>query len=293
MASAVQSSRLVFHKICVNRKRKVHQLRSIFAEVLVPLYGDQSVAIDKILHGEDRVCYLAYDDRADRDCSTPIGVLCYKTGLTQDKLVEIKSLFLNNSGTTSGKGYGSELWNYAASKMKSLGARGAELTVSELVPQSLAFFLKKGFSIVDTVQDRYIPGAKEYTLRFTFPPTTPVTSVEHKEHKVTLKPNYISLIKSGRKTVEGRIHSGIFAKMREGDFVTFFHMKNTQFRVRCKIVRTTAYWSFDDMLRSEGVQNMLPDVDNISRAVSIYNALPGYAEKSMRHGVIALALELA
>lgn len=44
------------------------------------------------------------------------------------------------------------------------------------------------------------------------------------------------------------------------------------------------------MLRDLGVENLLPGVSDLKQAVDIYRSFPGYAEKEMMLGVVAMEI---
>ncbi len=50
------------------------------------------------------------------------------------------------------------------------------------------------------------------------------------------------------------------------------------------------YSSFRALLEGEGVSACLPNVKSVDDAVAIYKAIPGYAEKEAKFGVLALRL---
>lgn len=108
----------------------------------------------------------------------------------------------------------------------------------------------------------------------------------------TLQRKYIELIKSGRKTVEGRINSGGFRNFKVGDQVRFFDGKNPDFDVICEVVGMGRYAGFKQMLEAEGVPRMIPDAESLNEAVAIYNRIPSYTERAKRNGVIALRIKV-
>ena len=108
----------------------------------------------------------------------------------------------------------------------------------------------------------------------------------------TLQRKYIELIKSGRKTVEGRINSGGFRNFKVGDKVRFFDGKNPDFDVICEVVGVGRYAGFRQMLETEGVAKMIPDAESLNEAVAIYNRIPSYPERAKRNGVIALRIKV-
>jgi N-acetylglutamate synthase-like GNAT family acetyltransferase len=125
------------------------QVKQQFEQVIAPIYGDQTQALQKIQAAQDRHCYVL--DVAQKVA----GIAVYKIQPTDEfpvkKALEIKTLFVVNAQENSGKGYGSQLLSHIE-----LFARQQQLfehlvvTVSETKPESKAFFEKKGFSVVQT-----------------------------------------------------------------------------------------------------------------------------------------------
>jgi ASC-1-like (ASCH) protein len=113
----------------------------------------------------------------------------------------------------------------------------------------------------------------------------------YRTHQTTLKKQYIKLIQSGQKTIEGRINSGMFKAFREGDRVRFFYTQSPHDDALCLIKKVTRYKSFDEMLRAEGFKKCLPDVYSLDAAVRVYDNIPGYAEKARQFGVLAIEIE--
>jgi ASC-1-like (ASCH) protein len=108
----------------------------------------------------------------------------------------------------------------------------------------------------------------------------------------TLRRQYIELIKSGKKTTEGRINSGGFKHLIEGDKVKFFDGKEPEINVLCEILGIGKYASFSEMLTKEGFQTMIPDARSLDEAVGIYNRIPTYPERARKNGVLALRLKV-
>ncbi|MEM1312587.1 MAG: ASCH domain-containing protein [Patescibacteria group bacterium] len=108
-------------------------------------------------------------------------------------------------------------------------------------------------------------------------------------YKTTLKVKYINFIKEGEKTIEGRINTGLFAKIKAGDTIEFF---SKQEKVNCKIKLIKNYSSFKEMLESEGLDKILPNVETVEGGVNTYNSFPRYKENSKKYGVLALHLQV-
>lgn len=120
----------------------------------------------------------------------------------------------------------------------------------------------------------------------------PVRFTAQRPLRMTLKNPYLGYIASGRKTWEGRINSGQFAKLVVGDHITFFNHTNRA-GVRCKIVDKQTYRSFEEML-SDGdrVSAYLPGVRDLNQGVNVYLSIPSFAQRAARNGVVGLKLEL-
>ena len=117
-------------------------------------------------------------------------------------------------------------------------------------------------------------------------------SSEKKPKECTLKKQYIHMIQNGKKTVEGRINSGMFKGYKKGDLVRFFYQQNPQDDVTCKIEDAVPYKSFEEMLRAEGVGCCIPGIYNVSEGVRAYHQIPGYEQKAKQHGVVAFRLKV-
>jgi ASC-1-like (ASCH) protein len=110
--------------------------------------------------------------------------------------------------------------------------------------------------------------------------------------EVTLKKIYVNQIKRGDKTIEGRINSGMFNKLKTGDKLRFFYFQNQQDDVICKIKNIKHYKSFSEMLNNEDYRKCIPDAYDKESAIRAYDSIPGYIERAEKSGVLALHLEL-
>lgn len=140
-------------------------VEKVFQTTIEPLYGDQSSALKKISDSRDRTCELYVEQ------GVPVGLLVYKNHTVQEfahlgarDSLEIKSLFVIDAKHNSGKGTGSALIERVKEVARQLHARTLVVTVSEHKPESLSFFLKKGFRIIHTYHGKYLPGVDEYLL---------------------------------------------------------------------------------------------------------------------------------
>ena len=96
---------------------------------------------------------------------------------------------------------------------------------------------------------------------------------------------WCTAMKTGRKTVEGRLNKGKFAKLKRGDVLVV----SSSFLVVIKDIRK--YDSFVKYLTQEGLRNTLPGVSSIDKGVSVYREF--YSEAAEKeHGVLAIRVEV-
>lgn len=118
-------------------------------------------------------------------------------------------------------------------------------------------------------------------------------------NKITSKPRgvsctkkYIHLIRSGEKTIEGRVAAPIYKNIKAGDKLRFFYRTNAQDDVVCLVNRVSKYTTFKEMLIAEGVSNCIPGTSNLEKALKVYQTFPKYREKELKYGVLAFKLQL-
>lgn len=101
---------------------------------------------------------------------------------------------------------------------------------------------------------------------------------------------YLNWLVSGKKTAEGRVNSSKYRSMQIGDTVSFCDRK-TGYYICGKIKFKHEYVSFEGMLKTEGVSNMLPFLKDheLSEGVAVYNAFPG-ASRVHELGCVAIGI---
>ena len=101
---------------------------------------------------------------------------------------------------------------------------------------------------------------------------------------------WFSLIRDGVKKVEGRPKKGFFENIKEGDIILFFNIdKKTKRRqeVKVKVTKIAKYETFEEMLRTEGLGNVLPGERDIMRGVAVYRQW--YDEQvEQQYGVVGI-----
>lgn len=115
---------------------------------------------------------------------------------------------------------------------------------------------------------------------------------QKKVPEIKMKRKYLQQIISGEKTTEGRINSGLFKNVQEGDKIKFFNDGGRYISALCEISGVQKYTGFQEMLESEGYQAMIPDAISLREAVDIYNGIPTYPERAREKGVVALKLKV-
>lgn len=103
---------------------------------------------------------------------------------------------------------------------------------------------------------------------------------------------YLSWLKSGKKKAEGRVNGPAYQKMRVGDSISFCDRKSGEY-IYGFIKFKHEYESFQDMLSSEGVSNMLPFLNDseLMEGVRTYNRFPG-SSRVNQYGCVAIGISV-
>jgi ASC-1-like (ASCH) protein len=97
---------------------------------------------------------------------------------------------------------------------------------------------------------------------------------------------YLSFIKSGQKTIEGRLNKGKFGSLEVGDILVLSSGSNLQFEV----IGKREYKTFQEMIISEGIERVIPDKTSIEDAVDVYYRF--YTPKQEQEfGVLAVEIK--
>lgn len=107
--------------------------------------------------------------------------------------------------------------------------------------------------------------------------------------EANIQDKYLAAIRSGAKTVEGRLRRGSLGETAVGDTLL---LSSSSDQLKCLVVRVSSYATFADMLAAEGLAACLPGVLSIPEGAELYRAFPGYSEGERLHGVVALQLQL-
>lgn len=100
---------------------------------------------------------------------------------------------------------------------------------------------------------------------------------------------YFTFLKNGQKTIEGRIKKGWYKFVKPKDHIIVYNEEETDsVEVLVKAVR--AYASIKEMLESEEIRKLLPDVGTVQKGVRVYKRF--YTEDQQKEfGVIAIEIE--
>lgn len=101
---------------------------------------------------------------------------------------------------------------------------------------------------------------------------------------------YFSYLKSGQKTIEGRLLKGKYAKIKIGDKILVKNPAETDC-VLVKIVAKNSYPSFLDLLKNENLNKLLPNTKTIQEAIQIYQQFYTQ-EDEKKYGAVAIHVHM-
>jgi ASC-1-like (ASCH) protein len=125
---------------------------------------------------------------------------------------------------------------------------------------------------------------------------TPNKNKTKKTHKntatttITVKQPWFNYIQAGVKKVEGRLNKGQFAKFGVGQQILWQNAGKLNCLV--KITKITKYPTFKELLETEGLQRVLPNIADITKGIDIYRQYYSKSDEN-KFGVVAIEMELA
>lgn len=111
-----------------------------------------------------------------------------------------------------------------------------------------------------------------------------------KVHRFYIKIKYLNFIRSGIKKVEGRINDKKCQSINVGDQI-LFNSSGDNNKSIFTVKRRTEYVSIEDMLITEGITNMLPDVEILAEGIKLYHSLGDYKNKEKIFGMVVFELK--
>ena len=110
------------------------------------------------------------------------------------------------------------------------------------------------------------------------------------QHDVSVQDPWFTLIREGLKTVEGRLNKGRFATIQKGDLVRWY-VAGTNKSCVTKITDIVHYKTFETMLTTEKIMQVLPGLPDVACGVKVYRQFYK-KEKERQHGVLAIQLKV-
>jgi ASC-1-like (ASCH) protein len=111
------------------------------------------------------------------------------------------------------------------------------------------------------------------------------------EYKKYLSEPWFTLIKLGKKKVEGRLNKSSFAKMNKGDIIKFTNSDFNMFREFSVIIlKKIVYNSFKEYLESETLHRCLPGIDKIDQGVALYHSFYSKQDEK-KYKVVAIKIK--
>ena len=99
---------------------------------------------------------------------------------------------------------------------------------------------------------------------------------------------WFDLIRSGAKTVEGRLNRGQAATIKPGDSIIFNDLGNT-----CSFEKTVrevvTYKTLEDYFAGEGLSATLPGIESVPEGIAVYRRF-FRADTEAAHGVLAIRI---
>lgn len=75
-------------------------------------------------------------------------------------------------------------------------------------------------------------------------------------------------IKNKKKTIEGRLEKGIFKDINIKELIKICFQKE---EILAQIISINKYEDFRDLLTTENIKEILPEIDEIEKGIKIYN----------------------
>ena len=112
-----------------------------------------------------------------------------------------------------------------------------------------------------------------------------------KEYSTSINPMALESIKNGSKTIEGRLRSPKFAKMKAGDFITFYYNCD---KIRTEISKIEYYLDFDTMLEKIDTSKLNSYFTEKKQLLNVYRKPSGFYHiaDERRYGVMAIFLKI-
>lgn len=101
---------------------------------------------------------------------------------------------------------------------------------------------------------------------------------------------YFTFLKNGLKTIEGRVRKGWYADVQVDDEIVVSNVEETD-SVEVVVTRVAKYDSIKNMLESEPLKQMLPDVETVEEGIEVYRRFYT-AELEAEFGMVSIEVEV-
>ena len=98
---------------------------------------------------------------------------------------------------------------------------------------------------------------------------------------------WFGYIKSGKKTIEGRLNKGSFQELKKGDIV---YWKNADKIIKTKIISVHHHKDFEKMLKTHRLYNVLPSIRTYKDGVKVYHKFFSPSDVK-KYGILAIKLQ--
>lgn len=106
-----------------------------------------------------------------------------------------------------------------------------------------------------------------------------------------VQPIYFQNIKTGQKTVEGRIAKEKYLRLKPGDKISF-SPNGSDDKISATVTTIQTYPTFLDMLKAEGLATMIPGITTLEEGVQLYESFGTYKQDVMTYGCVAIRFDL-
>jgi len=111
-------------------------------------------------------------------------------------------------------------------------------------------------------------------------------------NKKHLSQPWFDYIKSGEKTIEGRLNKDFWSNINIDDIIIWYNDDNNCYNsFKTRIIKKNIYKSFSDYLENEDLNKCLPNINNINDGLNIYYQYYNKDDEN-KYGIVALYLEL-
>lgn len=102
---------------------------------------------------------------------------------------------------------------------------------------------------------------------------------------------WFSLIKEGKKTVEGRICSDKYKNIKQGSTIKLKKFGDNETYIYLEVLEVRKYSTFAEMIEKETLEKVLPIIETVENGVNVYRQFYKQ-ELELEKGVLALEIKV-